>query len=228
MRKTKRPDLLERLLELLRLLASLDLPALLARAFDLVRVLRRLLRRHACHYSYEILTLETTVELCDPRGDRAIVRRRKRIRFLQDDVVAVTERVWGTGFFSEGYRCSPGVAVDFYEEGSRWTVLISLRETRKRGDTLALETSRTMLGSFPDDRCWWEEEIYQPTAQISVTIIFPKERRCRRATLTQRSRDHAVTLPRQRLRFLSDGRQALTWQADHPQLHDLYRIAWSW
>jgi hypothetical protein len=120
------------------------------------------------------------------------------------------------------------VAVDFYEEGSRWTVLISLRETKKRGDTLALETSRTMLGSFPDDQCWWEEEIYQPTAQLSVAIVFPKERHCRRATLTQRSRDHTVTLPRQHLRFLSDGRQALTWQADHPQLHDLYRIGWSW
>jgi len=222
------PDLPRRLLGLLHVLFSYDLSTLLAGASRLLGALRRLLRRHTYHYSYEILKLEVTVELCDPRGDRAIVRRKKHIRFLQDDVVAVSERVWGTGSFSEGYRCSPGKAVDFYEEGSRWTVLISLRETKKRGDTLVLETTRTMRESFHGDRWWWEEEITQPTAQLAVTIIFPKERRCRRATLTQRSHRHTVILPRQRLRFLSDGRQALTWQAGHPQLHDLYRIQWSW
>jgi len=224
----KCPDLLERLLQLVRLILGYDLSTLLSKARGILRALGRLLRRTACRHSYEILQRKTTVTLCDPSGKRAFVQHRKLIRFLQDDVVAITDRIWGTGRFREQYRCSPGAAVDFYEEGSRWNVLISLRETKGRGDTLTFKTSRTMLGAFKDRRCWWEEEIYHPTKEATIIVIFPRGRRCRRATVTRRNHNRTVTLHRQRLRYLSDGRQALTWRVSLPQLHDLYRIQWNW
>jgi len=228
MKNLKLANLAQRLLQLLRLLLSFDLSTILTALSKMFRTLGRLLRRYSYPHSYEVLERETTLELCDASGEKAIVRHQKLIHFLQDEIVAITDRIWGTGLFSEEYSCSPGVPVDFYEDGSRWNVVISLRETKGRGDTLTLKTARTMLGAFNDDRCWWEEEIYQPTRQASVTIIFPKKRRCRRATITQRSRNHTVTLGQQHLRFLGDGRQALTWRASCPQLHELYRIQWSW
>ena len=32
------------------------------------------------------------------------------------------------------YKCLPGVEVDRYQEGDRWNILISLRETKSSGD----------------------------------------------------------------------------------------------
>jgi hypothetical protein len=46
--------------------------------------------------------------------------------------------------------------------------------------------------------------------------------------LTQRSNSETVALEGRHFSILSDGRQKLTWETNHPKLHDLYTIKWRW
>jgi hypothetical protein len=49
-------------------------------------------------------------------------------------VIAFEDYAWGDGDVLAEYKCSPGFEADRYLEGDRWNILISLRETKHRGD----------------------------------------------------------------------------------------------
>ena len=177
---------------------------------------------------YEVLDHNTTLELADPKGKLAVVRRHQKVRFLQDNVVAFADHMWGDGKILAQYRCSPGIPVDTYKDGSKHTVLISLRETKNRGDVLSFSLYRRILRGFTKHSEWWETEIYHRTRHVKVSILFPATRHCRRATITQRSASNTTILGQQHFEILPDGKQKLTWQIANPRLHDRYIIKWRW
>ena len=189
---------------------------------------RRRLARGREQGIYDVLEHRTILELKDARGEVAVVKRQQKVRFLQNYVAAITDHAWGDGEIFAEYECSPGVPVDFYQDGSRHTVLISLREAKSRGDLLKFVIRRKIVGGFCKPKECWETEVYHRTRHLSVAIVFPRGRRCRRATVTQRSTSKTVALGPKHLRFLADGRQQLTWEIRKPRLHDRYSLGWKW
>lgn len=200
----------------------------LEKLLDVWSLLERVWERVHYHGSYEILDYDSTLELVDPRGEKAILTRRQVVRFLQDDVAAIRDYAWGDGDLFAQYRCQPGVPVDFYEDGARQNVLISLRETRNRGDVLELWIERVIKGGFVGKQGWLETEIDHWVQHLSVSILFPKERPCRRATLSQRSTGETRLLPQKHFTLLPDGRQKLTWETRRPRFQDRHTIKWVW
>ena len=175
-----------------------------------------------------MLSHHTTLELLEPRGNEAIVRRTETVRFLQNHVAAITDHAWGDGEIFAEYDCSPGKPADFFQDGSRHTVLISLREIKNRGDELTFEIRRRIVGGFREVSESWETDVYHRIRHLSVRIVFPKTRPCSRATVTQRSTSKTVALGWKHLEFLRDGRQRLVWEMRNPRLHDRYSIKWRW
>jgi hypothetical protein len=182
------------------------------------------------HYRgmYAILDYDSALELLDGRGEKAIITRRQVIRFLQDNVVAIHDHAWGDGELFAEYKCQPGVPVDIYEDGSKHNVLISLRETKNRGDVIELWIERGIRGGFLDQDEWFETEIDHWVKKLKLAIIFPKARHCKRATLSRRSTGKTTLLSQDRFALLPDGRQKLTWETTRPKLHDRYTLKWTW
>lgn len=106
----------------------------LAKVLDAWNILSHLWDKFHYHGMYEILDYDSTLEIVDPKGEKAVLTRREVVRFLQDNVVAIHDHAWGDGKLFAKYSCQPGVPVDFYEDGSKYNVLISLRETKNRGE----------------------------------------------------------------------------------------------
>ena len=46
---------------------------------------------------YEILDYESTLELCDTKGATARFQKRQRVKFLQNNIIAFEDYVWGDG-----------------------------------------------------------------------------------------------------------------------------------
>lgn len=203
-------------------------PKALENLLKLWDTLSRLRDRIRYHGTYEILDYDSTLQLVDPKGEKAILTRRQAVRFLQDDVVAVHDYAWGDGRLFARYRCQPGVPVDFYEDGARHHVLISLRETKHRGETLELWIERVIKGGFVGKEGWLETEIDHWVRHLRISIVFPKKRPCRRATLSQRSTGKTTLLSQKHFALLPDGRQKLTWETHHPKFQDRHTIKWVW
>lgn len=177
---------------------------------------------------YEILEYDTTLELLDGRGNLARLTKRQRVKFLQDSVLAFQDYVWGDGETFASYTCSPGVVVDRYQEGDRWNVLISLRETKNSGDIEQFHIERCIKQGFTNQDEWSQVEIRHKTRRLRMSVIFPQARHCRSARLVTRSQHTSRKLGPQHLHELPDGRQQLTWETRDIKQLEVYTIKWRW
>src|SRR4051812_10629238 len=131
----------------------------LARLFDLYHSLRHILPLKQQQGMYEILDYDSTLEIMDAKGETAIFRKRQKVKFLQDNILAFQDYAWGEGDIFKHYTCSPGTVVDCYQEGDRWNILISLRATKCRGDTEDFYIQRTVKRGFTKAEEWRQVEI---------------------------------------------------------------------
>jgi hypothetical protein len=87
---------------------------------------------------------------------------------------------------------------------------------------------RVIKGGVTEEHEWFETEIDHWMRSLKLSVVFPKERPCRRATLSRRSTGKTTLLRQEHFALLPDGRQKLTWETSRPKLHDRYTIKWVW
>lgn len=177
---------------------------------------------------YEILEYDSSIKLVDTAGKNAILKRQQKVRFLQNHVIAFQDHVWGEGELFEKYNVSPGVVADRYREGNHWNVLISLRETKSKGDIEDFYIERTAKNSFTKRDEWWQVGIWCKTQILKLSILFPKDRHCKRAILQTRSNNKTVVLGPEHFQTLPNDRQLLRWEIANPPLSEVYTIRWTW
>jgi len=94
------------------------------------RILRQVLQSRSDAGVYEVLSYESTLELKDRGGKSATFKKCEKVRYLQDNIIAYQDQVWGDGEILLDYSCTPGTLVDRYRSGYKTYVLISRREAR--------------------------------------------------------------------------------------------------
>jgi len=176
---------------------------------------------------YEAISDESEWDIHDASGAKAVLRRTRRLRFLQNGVFAIRDYAWGDGDVLADYQCSPGVWVDTYGAAGKKNIVISLRETKKRGDTDTYVITRQMKNMFPAESEWVATEIVLPTQVMAITVRFPADRPPSGAWLRCSSDpDHKrSTLP---VEGSPDGRQRIEVRVAKPRLRETYTVWWDW
>ena len=171
---------------------------------------------------YEVLEYESTLELLDPRGERAHFKKREKIRYLQDNIIAYQDFAWGDGQILLNYRCSPGKVVDRWRPGQTTYLLISLRESKKRGDIDEFHIEWDIRNGFRRDTEQWETHFVNATDSFRADTIFPKERPPIQARVRARRMAEIASDK------LPDGRYILSWQVKAPEHNIPYVVQWQW
>jgi hypothetical protein len=117
-------NLLDRLIALLSGLPWLDV---LREAW---KILRKFVQARSYRGMYEVLEYESTLELKDRGGKRATFKKREKVRYLQDNVIAYQDQAWGNGEILLNYRCTPGAPVDRHRSGHKTYILVSFCQNR--------------------------------------------------------------------------------------------------
>jgi len=177
---------------------------------------------------YEVLEYEARLVLKDPRGETAHYFKRQRVRFVQDNIIAYQDQAWGDGDIFADYKCSPGVAVDRYREGNRYRILISLRESKKRGDIEEFNIQRTIEHGFTKAVEDFQTDIDHTTRKLRVSVVFPAARIPRQISLIEKNAARTTPLGKDQLRALPDGRWQVTFSTGKPRLFESYILRWSW
>jgi hypothetical protein len=209
-----------------RLLSATSL-AWVATLLDLIHGLRRLMAYPHEEGLYEFLIYDATLELRDAKGRTAIFRKHQRVKFLQNNI-AFEDVAWGDGKLFARYRVAPGVVADRYQEGDRWTVLISLREAKQRGDVQDFHIERLVRNGFTHAAEWQQAEIRHRTRYLSLAVIFPKARPCCRATIRLRRRRKTIPLGSECFQRLPDGRQMVRWTTRNVTPLEVFTLGWQW
>jgi hypothetical protein len=176
---------------------------------------------------FEVLEYESTLELHDPNGERATFRKRQKVRYLQDKIIAYQDQARGDGKILLRYRCSPGRAVDRYRLGHKTHILISLRELKNKNDIDEFNIQWGMRNSFSQPTEEWETEISHPTRSLKMCLIFPKDRHPKRVVLIESDWQKTLVLGGAS-RQLPDGRWQVVWEKQNPRLHERYILKWRW
>jgi len=177
---------------------------------------------------YETLYHQNVWELVDAEGKEVLHTKKMKIKFIQNNVISIPDYVWGDGDCLVDYICEPGKIADVYQSGSRTNVLVSLRESKKRGDVMDLIFRRKILNGFMNDSEWVEVDFSTMTKDFELLVIFPKNRPCKRATLTIRSKVAVSEIDNSKFKVLDDGRHALALNFKNPPIREMYTVRWDW
>ncbi len=195
---------------------------------ELWKIVRKIWHGLAEEGIYEVLEHEGTLEIKDKSGKRALVRKRQRVRYLQDNVIAYNDQAWGDGEILVNYRCTPGKKVDRYRAGHKDVVLVSLREIKKRGDVDEFNIEWEHRNGFLKAVEEWGTEVNHRTKQLKIQIIFPKARKPHNIALVEYLRRRTRPLNQEAIRKLPDGCWLVSWQTNRPRLYEQYSFKWEW
>lgn len=177
---------------------------------------------------YEVLDYESTLEIQNINGRKATFKKRKKIRYLHDDVIAFQDYAWGDGEILLNYRTNRGIPVDRYRSGFKTYILLSLREVKNRGDIDEFHIQWDIRRGFLTEDGYWSTDVSQPTRHLMVNLIFPKARPPLRLSLEESNRRQTHLLGRDAQQQLPDGRWLVSWETDKPKLFEVYVLRWIW
>jgi len=183
---------------------------------------------HQRNSLYEVLEHNITLELHDENGVEATYYKNQHVRFLQDNVIAYQDTAWGDGEIFIDYQCSPGKAVDWYKEGHRYRILISLRETKQKGDIEEFDISRKIHNGYTEAHNYLQTDIDHRTHQMQMRVIFPKQRFSKSVWITERNTKYTHQIDVENMKTLPDGRYQVTWRKKNPRLQEGYIMSWDW
>ncbi len=192
------------------------------------RLGKRIIASKAHEGMYEVLELDVRLELQDTGGQKAVLYKRERVRFQQDNIIAFQDKIWGDGEVFAHYKCSPGVAVDRYRDGYRYRILISLRETKKRGDIEEFNIERTIRDGFTQNVEEFQIDVDHTTRKLSFSVVFPPKRLPKQVMLIEQNTTRSRSLGPECRLMLPDGRQQVMWSSDKPKLFEAYIMRWEW
>jgi len=192
------------------------------------KVIQMATQRQSYAGMYEVLEYESTLELKDRGGNQATFRKRERVRYLQDNVIAYQDQAWGDGETLVNYRCTPGTPVDRYRSGKKTFILISRREIKNKGDVDEFHIHGNLRRGFLRRVGYWETHVSHQTTRVTIKVIFPKTRSPQHMTLTEAKRQRSHSLGTNALVRLPDGRTQVTWTTTKPRVHENYILQWEW
>lgn len=199
--------------------------------FSLILDMVVTIRKYVCTRPfgpYEILDYDAQLELLDTAGKRDRFRKQQRVKFLQDNIIAIEDYAWGDGDVLTDYRCTPGAVVDTYREGDRWNILISLRTTKSAGDVQQFYMEQKGRNTYRKADEWLQTEVRHHMRRLRMSVVFPRQRHCRGAALVQRRANRSQELGPNHLSRLPDGRQILSWETTHARAYEVYTLKWKW
>ena len=194
----------------------------------LQKLLQRLLGLKAQEGMYEVLEYEARLELLDTVGKHAIFFKRQKVRFLQDNIIAFQDQAYGDGDIFAEYKCSPGVPVDRYQEGYRYRILISLRQTKNRGDVEEFRIERHIKDGFAKEDGYFQTNVDHQTDKLSLSIVFPSERKPFEVLLVEEDAGRTTPLNTDNTHRLPNGNWLMEWSTNKPRRFESYILRWKW
>lgn len=178
---------------------------------------------------YEILTSELTWDI--ESQTKASVTKNNQVRFIQNNVLAIPDYIWGDGKLKPQYTCNRGTKVREIQEGSRTCVVLAMDRMYKRDEEVALTIKREVLDAFNGDDEWIEVQPLAGTPDLTLDIRWPSARPVKDVTLTTtnaRRNKRSVSPPLDGDLQWHGGRQRFVKRFRRPSADEVLRIDWKW
>lgn len=155
---------------------------------------------------------------------------RRRLRFLQNEVVSIADWSQGDGMLASDARYLPGSAVHPYSHNGRRYQLIALDRVYARGEELDFKVERDINGVFPSSPDRAGVLTLDPTTTLKIVVRWPVDRPARNVRLKRLDPAQQVKSTQDVTKDLrkEDGRQFYCIEEPEPILGGRTIIEWDW
>lgn len=189
-------------------------------------LLSRYVVRQLFDGAFYVRSNRTTWEILRTDGSLSLFDKHLDLKVQRDRVSSFNDWVWGDGGDYESFRCKPGEAVDFYDDGKNHHTLISLRRDLSRGQDLKLHIHREYRDGFTKETEYIDFATPERTRLAEVSVIFPRDRHCKTAYWSAPGK-RRKSLDASHFTNLEDGRQKLS-VVFKPRRWTPYTLEWEW
>ncbi len=178
---------------------------------ELWKIGRKLMRGLSSEGIYEVLDYECRLELQDKTGEYATVQKQEKVRYLQDYITTYQDQAWGDGRDLLDYQLFTRDCMSMsISSGHNTYKLISLRESKNKGDIDEFNIEWKMRNGFLKPAGFWGTAINHRTKKVTVKVVFPKASRPPRSVSV-----FETNLQRTRVLGPEAHQQSTRWPSDH-------------
>ncbi len=171
------------------------------------------------YFPYETIKFSGRLKVLDLDRTVAVFTRRQRVRFLEDGVSVLFDRIWGEGVLVGSYL-APGLnMMEPIRTPTGYVLPLGLPRRFRKGETFEIVSYRRIVGAFCETRGYWETAMSKPTELIQITVVTPPG-------LAVRNPD--IVAPPRGDMDLSKKPNSLKFRVARPAINGPYRLGWSW
>lgn len=171
------------------------------------------------YFPYETIKFSGRLKFLDTTRSVAIFTRRQRVRFLEDNVGVMFDRVWGEGVILGRYSVQEAKLMEPIRTSNGYILPLALPGRFRKGDVFDLVTHRRIIGAFDNDSGYWDTSMTKPTELIQITVITPPGMAV--------AKPEIIAPPRGDF-DLTEKANSLKMRVAKPALSGPYRLAWLW
>lgn len=178
---------------------------------------------------YHVVRDESEWDLVEKDGSLVHVRRTKRIKFDQDEVLSLYD--WGSGDGTEDEPQYTGATkVDTFQAEGKTYALLSLRRFYPRGHEMTLGINRTHRDALTKDQERININSLDQTKLLVMKIVWPADRPPSAVRLNHTTADGVRTSQPVDSRVVTgaDGRKSYRVEVENPERRGLTTIEWDW
>ena len=166
-------------------------------------------------HQYETLKYSGRLEILDPTGRVALFKRHQRVRFLEDNVGVLYDRVWGLGVLFATYVVRDARILEPIRTPKGYVVPLALSRPFRKGETFDLVTQRKIVGAFVKES-YWDSAMHAPTDLLEMTVVSAR----------RLSRPEIIAPPRGDFDATASS-NVVKMRVRGPALYDTYKLSWS-
>lgn len=171
------------------------------------------------YFPYETIKFSGRLKILDSDGNAAVFTRRQRVRFLEDGVSVLFDRIWGEGILVGSYL-APGLSLmEPIRTPTGYVLPLGLPRRFRKGETFEIVSHRRIVGAFSESRGYWDTTMSKPTELIQITVVVPPG--------MPLSEPEVVAPPRGDIDVASRA-NSLKLRVARPAMNGPYRLSWSW
>ncbi len=171
------------------------------------------------YFPYETIKFTGRLNFLDSDRTVAVFSRRQRVRFLEDDVGVLFDRIWGEGVLVGSYL-APGLKMmEPIRTPSGYALPLGLPRLFRKGETFEIVSHRRIVGAFSEKSGYWDTSMSKPTELIQITVVTPPG-----MTIN----NPEILAPPRGDMDLTRNANSLKFRVTRPAISGPYRLRWAW
>jgi hypothetical protein len=184
-------------------------------------------RKKPILYEFEVISQEITIDIKDVLGEKATMETRSKLKALKNGAFHYNFVLYSDGIINQ-ITTETGNVSSISIEGGRLSVNTNIESPVSKGKEIEHTLRATYLGSFVNQKEYWQTMRNTPGTNVKITILTPNQRIIKDFKAFKVIGQSKTLTQEQPYRIAHSNRSGITFNFVQVKLLDQFRVEWTW